>query len=215
MHGKTSRLFKRIALRQQARLHRSNRPTHICWFWSVRSEKTLGHTSYELKQQSDSIPTAVQFLQRVTRLCGPERLAIDPRCVDHEVDDVPGLLSGDAWATSRPLIFSISKTICNLHRTMNLNATGLMPFERKVDATWVTKAFRQNDTGQSVLMQVIGRVHRAVANSIDFKTRATRGSVCNPLLSSICAPSVTPPRFPARSTGCPMIGNTLEWLPDP
>ena len=28
-----------------------------------------------------------------------------------------------------------------------------------------------------------GRVHRAAANSIDFKTRATRGSVCNPLLS--------------------------------
>ena len=27
-----------------------------------------------------------------------------------------------------------------------------------------------------------GRVHRAAANSIDFKARAARGSVCNPLL---------------------------------
>ena len=28
-------------------------------------------------------------------------------------------------------------------------------------------------------------------------------------------PRVTPLRFPARSTGCPTFGNTLEWLLDP
>ncbi len=30
-------------------------------------------------------------------------------------------------------------------------------------------------------------VHRAAANNIDFKTRAARGSVCNPLLSGVFA----------------------------
>jgi hypothetical protein len=40
-------------------------------------------------------------------------------------------------------------------------------------------------------------VHRAAANDVDFKTRATRGSVCNGLFvaSEIVSSRSVPPRF--------------------
>lgn len=55
---------------------------------------------------------------------------------------------------------------------------------------WTLKVhFVVYDLKVTLVAQIVKRhnawVHRAAANSIDFKTRATRGSVCNPLLSSI------------------------------